>query len=629
MTKTLETHFANLNWDDLEQWVGATILERGKSYQHHVQDLAITEDDHLIAIVTGTQQYITQVWLKDGELDCHCSCPYWAACKHGVAVILAYLDNIQSNTPVRLLQPEELEARLSVYGMADDEGDEPCIDLEQARTLLKNLSKAQLIEWAMEIFADDSSLFDTLPGVEQSADVPVDKTIARLRQQIRETTSERSWHDDWGHDYSSNSGHTPDYSVIQKQLTKLLRNGHVDAVLELSEELFVLGNSQVSESDDVEETAGELIGCLDIMFVAMSNSQKPVAERMIWFWDKLLHDEFSLLDDLEPPIDDNAMTKDDWLQVAKEFTQRLTDCDKPTKTNDYSSDRDHRQKILHYASAALAQAGERERVIQLLTSELPYSNNYVELVDYLLTNKAYEQAEHCAHQGFDKIIDSSPGLAWSLVDRLLDIARERNNWSQVAALQVVIFLQQPGVKDYQLAQKASSKAACWPQVRAGLIGFLETGVAPLSAADWPLPDTALTVPKSKRQRKAPDYRELIDIALYEKRTDDALRWFQQAPYESSHAEAIAQAVKKTHPDISLKIWQGKVAALIARVKPRAYREAVPYLKKMQSLMQSLERSGDYRGYIASLRHQHKAKRRLIEELDALENKGKKRRILDD
>ena len=625
MTKTLETRFANLRWDDLEQWVGATILKRGKSYQHCVQDLAITEDGHLIALVSGTQQYITRVWLKNGAPDCYCSCPYWAACKHGVAVILAYLDNIQSNTPVRLLQPEELEARLSVYGMADDEGNEPGMDTEQARTALKKLSKAQLIEWAMEIFADDSSFFDTLPGVEQSADVPVDKTIARLRQQIRKTTSERGWHDDW-----NNNGHIPDYSVIQKQLTKLLRSGHIDAVLELGEELFVLGSSQVSEADDEWETADELISCLDIVFIAMGKSQKPVAERMIWFWDKLLHDDFALLDNIEPPIDDIAMTRADWLQVAEAFTQRLTNCDKPNKTNGCFSDKYHRQKILHYASAALDQAGERERVIQLLSSELPYSDNYVELVDYLLANKACEQAEHWALQGFDKTIDSAPGLAWNLVDRLLDIARERKNWSRVAALQVVIFLQKTSVENYQLVQKYSSKAACWAQVRVGLIGFLETGVAPLSAADWPLPDTALTVPKSKRRREAPDYHELIDIALYEKRTDDALRWFQQAPYGSSHAEAIAQAVKKTQPDISLKIWQGKVAGLIALVKPKAYREAIPCLKKIQSLMQSLERGDDYRDYIARLRHQHKAKRRLIEELDALENKGKKsRRILDD
>ena len=51
---------------------------------------------------------------------------------------------------------------------------------------------------------------------------------------------------------------------------------------------------------------------------------------------------------------------------------------------------------------------------------------------------------------------------------------------------------------------------------------------------------------------------------------------------------------------------------------------------MKKLMQKSGRGDDYRHYISVLRTQHKAKRRLMEELDALDNKGKKtRRILDD
>ena len=607
----------------MEQWVGAKVLGRGKNYQRCVQDLAMIKDSQLIATVTGTEQYITRVWMEDGKPGCECSCPYWDACKHAVAVILVYLDNIKSKTRVPLISAHELEARLSVYGMADDEGDEPGIDLEQTRAALKKLTKAQLIDWAIELFSDDSSLFDTLPTARQPADVSPEKTIARLRQQIRKTTNERGWQDYW-----NNSGYTPDYSVIQKPLIKLLRSGHIDAVLELGEELLTLGNAQIEESDDDGATAEELLTCLEVVFEAMGKSQKPAVDRMIWFWDKLLRDEFSLLEGMEPPVDN--MVKADWLKVAEEFIHRLTSCPKPRKNNGWSSGKYHRQKILRYVLEALAQAGESERAIQLMTDELPHSDNYVELVDYLLTNKAPEQAEQWAFQGFHKTIVSSPGIAWNLVDRLLDIARKRKNWSQVAALQVVIFLQKTSVKNYQIVQKACNKAGCWPQVREGLLGFLETGASPSSAADWPLPDTALTLPKPRRRQKSPDYHELIDIALYEKRTEDALRWFQQAPHKSFHAEVIAQAVKKTHPDVSLEIWQGKVAELIARVKPSAYREAIPYLKKTKSLMQGLKRSDDYRDYIASLRHQHKAKRRLMEELDALDGKGKKTKpILSD
>ena len=623
MKKISATNFANLGWDDLEQWAGAAILERGKSYRRRVQDLAITDDNHLIATVNGTEQYITHVWLEEGKPDCECSCPYWSDCKHAIAVILAYLDNIRSGLPVPLIQQDELEARLSVYGMAENENDEPDFDPEHVRAALKKLTKAQLIEWAIEALADDPSLFDALPATEKPAnaapDKISDKTIARLRQHIRKTASERGWWNSW-----DNNGYIPDYSPIKKQLENLLKSGHAEVVLELGEELLTLGNAQVEESDDEGETASELATCLAVALKALNKSQKPSAEKMIWFWDKLLHDDFALLDGLTPPIDNAAMTQADWHQVAEEFTHRLAQCPKPKNTETWSSDKYYRQRILGYVVDALSQADEGQRATELMVADLAYSENYVELVDHLLANKDQGQAEHWAYKGFNKTIQTSPGIAWRLLDRLLDIAGQRKDWSQAAAFRVSAFLQSPSLGNYKLAQKFCKKARSWSQARAKLLAFLETGQSPLAADDWPLPDTALKFPTTERRRKEPDFSALIEIALYEKRAEDALRWFQQAPRRSAHAEAIAQAVTKTHPDVSLKIWRDKAEALIAIVKPSAYREAMPCLKKMKSLMQILKRSDDYRRYIAGLRQRHKAKRKLMEALDALDNKQRGR-----
>jgi uncharacterized Zn finger protein len=260
-----------------------------------------------------------------------------------------------------------------------------------------------------------------------------------------------------------------------------------------------------------------------------------------------------------------------------------------------------------------------------MIAELPYCDNYVEVVDYLLASNAFGQAEHWAYQGFHKTIGSLPGIAWKLVGQLQDLAVKRKDWPQVAALRVDSFLQESSVNNYRLAQKPSQKAGCRTQIQTGLLRYLKTGVSPLSAADWPLPDTGLKFPKPKYHRSFPDYEALIEIALYEKHTEDALHWYQKTGNKSFHAEAIAQAVQKTNPDVSLGIWQGKVEAFIAKVKPAAYRDAMPYLRKMQKLMLSCGRADDYHRYISALRKQHRAKRRLMEELDALENKSEKSR----
>ncbi len=400
-------------------------------------------------------------------------------------------------------------------------------------------------------------------------------------------------------------------------------------MLELGEELFTLGMTQVEESDDDGITADELSGCLAVVLNAMRTSDRSPAERMIWYWNKLLSDEFALLDQIEPPINNAEMNQADWSTVTEEFTRRLANCPKPKNDNGWSSAQYHRQRLLKYTLEALSHTGDNKRALDLMIVELPYSNNYLELIEHLVTNKAYDQAEHWAYQGFKQTIESSRGIAWKLVKQLLGIARQRKDWPQVAALQVDTFLNSTNADNYQLAKTSCKKSKCWPVVKPKLLQFLETGESPLSTNDWPLPATELEFPKRQYQKDFPAYNDLIDIALHEKRIDDALRWFQQAPHKNYHADTIAQVVQKVHPDVSLDIWQRKIEGLIAKVKPSAYRDAMPYLKKMKKLLQSNKRNDDYRHYILQLRTQHKAKRRLMEELDALEHQRKKnRRILD-
>ena len=92
--------FADLTWNDLEEWVGGKIVSRGKNYQRQgrVCDLAVTEDDGLIAWVDGTERYATKAVMDDDGLpDSVCTCPYEVDCKHGVAVVVEYLKRIEDH----------------------------------------------------------------------------------------------------------------------------------------------------------------------------------------------------------------------------------------------------------------------------------------------------------------------------------------------------------------------------------------------------------------------------------------------------------------------------------------------------------------------------------------------------
>ena len=88
-------------------------------------------------------------------------------------------------------------------------------------------------------------------------------------------------------------------------------------------------------------------------------------------------------------------------------------------------------------------------------------------------------------------------------------------------------------------------------------------------------------------------------------------------------DKVAKAVAKSHPGVALEIWRGLVDGLIAQVKPKSYVEAGGYLRLMHKVYEAGNRQGEWLALLAELRRIHKAKRRLLEVLDALSGASKK------
>ncbi|MGI6391462.1 MAG: hypothetical protein ACOX7Q_14930 [Kiritimatiellia bacterium] len=125
---------------------------------------------------------------------------------------------------------------------------------------------------------------------------------------------------------------------------------------------------------------------------------------------------------------------------------------------------------------------------------------------------------------------------------------------------------------------------------------------------------------------------LIEIALHEKRHDDALAWLARAPrgvfgpgysYCGGLETSVAQAVQETHPDAALDIWRRLAEGAIAQVNPAAYEVAEGYLEKMKAVYVRLGREPEWTALIAELRAKNRRKRCLMEVLDQLEGVTKK------
>src|SRR5262244_2824677 len=134
-TKAPSNLFATLTWDDVEAWAGSRIVSRGQSYQRggRVQKLACTASGGILAWVQGTLRYATQVEIAKKKLSASCTCPYGGTCKHAVALVLSYLEDLKSQQVIPTAAEEDprfdllqevAEARAAVRAWGPQEGDD-------------------------------------------------------------------------------------------------------------------------------------------------------------------------------------------------------------------------------------------------------------------------------------------------------------------------------------------------------------------------------------------------------------------------------------------------------------------------------------------------------------------------
>jgi len=205
---------------------------------------------------------------------------------------------------------------------------------------------------------------------------------------------------------------------------------------------------------------------------------------------------------------------------------------------------------------------------------------------------------------------------------------KEGNWKQVAAFRADDFLGSPSLHSYEDMKKAAERAKVWPSAREGALRYLETGKLPQKDPSWPLPETGVAEGTDNRREKAPMVHTLIDIAIFEKRTDDVLRWYDHPRsqkggswgWDSFREDDIAEALATRYPDRALTIWKKLAEKQIALTKPKAYEAAAVYLRKVHGLLKKLKRESEWEDYLLKLRQANVRKTKFIEILSRLEGR---------
>lgn len=663
--------FDDLTWEDLKEWAGSRVVSRGKGYRHSVEDLCRTADGRLLAWVQGGDRYATAVSLsKSGKLSSICTCPYGLSCKHAVAMVLTYLDKIQAGESIPAAgEEDERFERLAEERGLDDEDDEegqvlPPLSVPSrtvkrkakedphaaASRYLEALPPAALLEFAKELAADFPDVRRRILDRAELVSGDVAKLIASTRREIENVSAEPGWTRHW-----SNERHIPDYSRVRERLETLLAGGHADAVVAAGEEILQRGIRQVGMSDDEGETGREIAGCMEVVFRAVNSSSLTGAKRLLWEIDARLRDQYCILDGIRGMLEDEtAFTPADWSIAADHLKRRMEGISVGARGETGDSYGGHRrQTLMRWLLDALNRASRRDEITDILVREAELTHCYVELVDHLLAIKQKDAAVTWARKGFERTIDKLPGIAWSLEERLRDLAARSKDQPLAAAFRVMEFVDQPELGKFEAIRKAVEPLGLWATIRPLLLNWLETGkrpdaapvaetprkgrrkadasAAPAAITPWPLPPTGLHAPGERgRYRSFPDISTLIAIAIQEGRNDEALRWYKQGGmrggyWSDQNGEKVAAAVQDTHPDEALAIWKQSALAQIALTKPGAYQMAGMSLSKIKTLYERTGRMPEWAALLAELRARNMRKPRMIEVLDGLE--GKRTRIL--
>lgn len=609
----------NLSWDDLREWAGSKIVSRGRSYQRQklVSDLAIFNGDSLIAWVEGTHRYATQVTIDDDGLpDSICTCPYGCNCKHGVAVLLEYLEQVKKN--MRIPKTNKDDERLSLFEEEEweddfDEDNDDSFPTEAVKpeinTYLNGKTKAQLIELIHDLAGKFPKIAQELTDRKQLALGDVKSLIKRLKKDIREISREPGWQNYW-----QGEGYTPDYSEIRIKLESLLETGYADEVVTLGKDLIELGSRQVEESHDDGETAMAIEECMPVIVKSLDQSSMNKVDKLAWAVDVVQKDDYGIYDAFIDYLD-RRHAKADWSILADRLLKQLD------KMKHIEGDDFHRKyvrdRLSDWVIYALERAGREDEIIPLCEAEAIKTGSYPRLVKYLISAKQYSDAERWIMEGIRVTERKYPGIASDLRYKLKEIRVSEKDWAAVAVMQTEEFVRCPSRNTFIECKKAGKKTKKWPQVREHLLAYLEKGDLPWKQNGWPLPIPDLFTPETPYRNPFPMASVLIGIAILEKKPERILFWYDQLSKKGGiwggvSDNNVAIAIQDFAPERAVSIWKMLAESLINKTKPSAYEQAVGYLRKADKIMKREKKQAEWNQYLNELKEKHARKRRLIE-----------------
>jgi hypothetical protein len=520
--------------DVLRELAGEKVFARGEAYYRDGQvEILTVEPGRVLAQVTGTEDYRTELKGKGKDIHGECSCPAWedwGFCKHMVATALTAND------------------------LCADQPDGSGV-FARIRDHLKEKSKDLLVEMIMDLVERDPALFRKLDAV-AAATHENEKTLGvRLRKMVDSATRTRDFVD--YHEASHWAAHV---EAVLDSIAGLASGARGGLALELAERAIERITQAVEQIDDSDGHCSRLLHRARAIHLAAARDVRPEPIKLARdLFAREMRDDYGTFEGAVALYADvlGEAGLAEYRRLATEAWERIPPCSAGRMPpEEFGGDQHQLMRILDFFAE---RAGEIDTRIALRAKDLSSQWSHLQLAEFCLSHGREQEALRRAEEGLWLFEDQRPDERLVLFTaELLSKAGRRQDAE--TCLQRA-FEKTPSFELYARLRKLGGKAA-----RERVVKFLEASQIRGERIRWHNPSDLL-----------------IRIWMREKMFDAAWAVVREHGASMALKEELARDSEASHPSEALEVYAQRVDEFANAGGAAAYAKAAELVARMAKL----------------------------------------------
>ena len=557
---------------------GTRSFERGADYAFDGRVTKVARDvGSARAIVRGAAPYRVRIWCEDGEPRSSCTCPMGvdgSFCKHAVALALVATG------------PEALE-----------EVDEEPIDLGAH---LRGLPHERLVELVLEL-ADTNELASARLRLEAVRAAPGPVPLRSFTEAIDEAFATGGFVP-----YREAYAYAEGIGVVVDSLRELLRDGHAEPVITLTEHALTAAEVALGSVDDSDGHLGGIAEELKELHLKACTRARPDPVQLagrLFEWE--LHGGdldvfYGAATTYAKVLGKKGLAA--YRKLAEVAWERLPAL---APGDDHSYDGE-RHRVTHMMESLAEASGGADAVVEVLAKDLSYPYAFVRISERLSAAGHFAEALGWVERGLDSFGVTADSR---LVAAASEGYQRAGMGGRAVELNWQVFDARPDPASYRLLAAQATKAGTWQTWRTRALERLRAKLAERSRAAGQRGPVSLWGPRV-------DASDLVEVFLFEHDLEQAWAEANSGGCSSELWLELARKREREHPTDAIPIFEEEVERLIVAKRNDAYQEAVELMAHIGKLMRAAAQPEAFQPYAAGVRARHKAKRNLVKLLDA-------------